>query len=195
MARILLGVSGGIAAYKALEFIRLASGAGHSLRVVQTPTSQRFVGEASFAALTGAPGAWDPTSIATTLLPGFKVAAGPNEYGEWAATGTWTGATAVVTGTAGVTITDIIDFGLNPSCTLSCPTGQIADSVTKACVAPCSDGSAPASGVCPPPVKGTGPVTPPAAAAATSTTSAGTVVAVVGGVGVLGALAYLAFIE
>jgi phosphopantothenoylcysteine decarboxylase/phosphopantothenate--cysteine ligase len=55
MARILLGVSGGIAAYKALELIRLASGAGHSLRVVQTPTSRRFVGEASFAALTGAP--------------------------------------------------------------------------------------------------------------------------------------------
>jgi phosphopantothenoylcysteine decarboxylase/phosphopantothenate--cysteine ligase len=55
MARILLGVSGGIAAYKALELIRLATGAGHSLRVVQTPTSTRFVGEASFAALTGAP--------------------------------------------------------------------------------------------------------------------------------------------
>ncbi len=55
MARILLGVSGGIAAYKALELIRLASAAGHSLRVVQTPTSRRFVGEASFAALTGAP--------------------------------------------------------------------------------------------------------------------------------------------
>jgi phosphopantothenoylcysteine decarboxylase/phosphopantothenate--cysteine ligase len=55
MARILLGVSGGVAAYKALELIRLASGAGHSLRVVQTRTSQRFVGEASFAALTGAP--------------------------------------------------------------------------------------------------------------------------------------------
>ena len=55
MARILLGVSGGIAAYKALELIRLATGAGHSLRVVQTRTSQRFVGEASFAALTGAP--------------------------------------------------------------------------------------------------------------------------------------------
>lgn len=55
MARILLGVSGGIAAYKALELIRLASGAGHSLRVVQTPASRRFVGEASFAALTGAP--------------------------------------------------------------------------------------------------------------------------------------------
>src|SRR5450759_2512169 len=55
MARILLGVSGSIAAYKALELTRLASAAGHSLRVVQTPTSQRFVGEASFAALTGAP--------------------------------------------------------------------------------------------------------------------------------------------
>jgi phosphopantothenoylcysteine decarboxylase/phosphopantothenate--cysteine ligase len=55
MARILLGVSGGIAAYKALELVRLATGAGHSLRVVQTPTSARFVGEASFAALTGAP--------------------------------------------------------------------------------------------------------------------------------------------
>ena len=55
MPRILLGVSGGIAAYKALEFIRLATAAEHSVRVVQTPTSRRFVGEASFAALSGAP--------------------------------------------------------------------------------------------------------------------------------------------
>ncbi|TMK42565.1 MAG: bifunctional phosphopantothenoylcysteine decarboxylase/phosphopantothenate--cysteine ligase CoaBC [Actinobacteria bacterium] len=55
MARLLLGVSGGIAAYKALELIRLATGAGHAVRVIQTPTSQRFVGAASFAALTGAP--------------------------------------------------------------------------------------------------------------------------------------------
>jgi phosphopantothenoylcysteine decarboxylase/phosphopantothenate--cysteine ligase len=55
MARILLGVSGGIAAYKALELVRLATGAGHSVRVIQTETSQRFVGEASFAALSGAP--------------------------------------------------------------------------------------------------------------------------------------------
>ena len=55
MSRILLGVSGGIAAYKALELIRLATGAGHAVRVVQTPASRRFVGEASFAALTGAP--------------------------------------------------------------------------------------------------------------------------------------------
>jgi phosphopantothenoylcysteine decarboxylase/phosphopantothenate--cysteine ligase len=55
MSRILLGVSGGIAAYKALEFVRLATGAGHVVRVIQTPASRRFVGEASFAALSGAP--------------------------------------------------------------------------------------------------------------------------------------------
>jgi len=55
MARILLGVTGGIAAYKALELVRLATAAGHALRVIQTPASMRFVGSASFAALTGAP--------------------------------------------------------------------------------------------------------------------------------------------
>lgn len=53
--RILLGVSGGIAAYKALELIRLATGEGHAVRVVQTPSSTRFVGTSSFAALSGAP--------------------------------------------------------------------------------------------------------------------------------------------
>jgi len=55
MARLLLGVSGGIAAYKALETARLAVRAGHAVRVIQTPASERFVGRASFAALTGAP--------------------------------------------------------------------------------------------------------------------------------------------
>jgi phosphopantothenoylcysteine decarboxylase/phosphopantothenate--cysteine ligase len=55
MARLLLGVSGGIAAYKALEFVRLATAEGHAVRVIQTPSSQRFVGAASFAALSGAP--------------------------------------------------------------------------------------------------------------------------------------------
>ncbi len=55
MPRVLLGVSGGIAAYKALELVRLATKAGHAMRVVQTPASERFVGRASFAALTGAP--------------------------------------------------------------------------------------------------------------------------------------------
>ena len=55
MARLLLGVSGGIAAYKALEMARLAVLAGHGIRVVQTEASQRFVGRASFEAITGAP--------------------------------------------------------------------------------------------------------------------------------------------
>ena len=55
MSRILLGVSGGIAAYKSLELIRLATAAGHAVRVVQSTASKRFVGPASFAALSGAP--------------------------------------------------------------------------------------------------------------------------------------------
>jgi phosphopantothenoylcysteine decarboxylase / phosphopantothenate---cysteine ligase len=55
MARVLLGVTGGIAAYKALELVRLATKAGHAVRVIRTETAQRFVGDASFAALTGAP--------------------------------------------------------------------------------------------------------------------------------------------
>jgi phosphopantothenoylcysteine decarboxylase/phosphopantothenate--cysteine ligase len=55
MARILLGVSGGIAAYKALELARLATRAGHGVRVLMTPTAKRFVGPASFEAIVGAP--------------------------------------------------------------------------------------------------------------------------------------------
>ena len=55
MARILLGVTGGIAAYKAVELVRLATGAGHSVRVAKTRTSLEFVGRATFEAVTGAP--------------------------------------------------------------------------------------------------------------------------------------------
>src|ERR1700752_2843588 len=55
MARILLGVSGGIAAYRALELARLATPAGHGVRVLITPTAQRFVGAASFEGIVGAP--------------------------------------------------------------------------------------------------------------------------------------------
>ena len=55
MARILLGVSGGIAAYKAVELVRLATEAGHAVRVIQTPTSLKFVGRATFEGVTGAP--------------------------------------------------------------------------------------------------------------------------------------------
>src|SRR4051794_25081329 len=55
MARILLGVSGGISAYKALEFARLATKAGHGVRVLMTPAATRFVGAASFEGIVGAP--------------------------------------------------------------------------------------------------------------------------------------------
>ena len=63
MARILLGVTGGIAAYKALELTRLAMRAGHAVRVVMTESATRFVGPASFAGITGAPvlrTEWEP---------------------------------------------------------------------------------------------------------------------------------------
>jgi phosphopantothenoylcysteine decarboxylase/phosphopantothenate--cysteine ligase len=55
MARILLGVSGGIAAYKALELARLATKAGHGVRVLMTEGAKRFVGPASFEGVVGAP--------------------------------------------------------------------------------------------------------------------------------------------
>jgi phosphopantothenoylcysteine decarboxylase/phosphopantothenate--cysteine ligase len=55
MARLLIGVSGGIAAYKALELARLATKAGHGVRVLMTPAAERFVGVASFEGIVGAP--------------------------------------------------------------------------------------------------------------------------------------------
>ena len=66
MARILLGVSGGIAAYKALELTRLAIKAGHAVRAIQTESATRFVGTASFAGITGAPvlvTEWEPDQL------------------------------------------------------------------------------------------------------------------------------------
>ena len=55
MARILLGVSGGISAYKSLELARLATKEGHAVRVVMTPTAEKFIGRASFEGIVGAP--------------------------------------------------------------------------------------------------------------------------------------------
>ncbi|MGH2829048.1 MAG: bifunctional phosphopantothenoylcysteine decarboxylase/phosphopantothenate--cysteine ligase CoaBC [Actinomycetota bacterium] len=51
-ARLLLGVSGGIAAYKAAELARLFVKAGAQVQVVMTEAATRFVGPATFAALT-----------------------------------------------------------------------------------------------------------------------------------------------
>ena len=55
MARILVGVTGGVAAYKAVELVRLLDKAEHAVRLVQTPASVNFVGRATFEAVTGAP--------------------------------------------------------------------------------------------------------------------------------------------
>ena len=54
-ARIVLGVGAGIAAYKACELLRLFTEAGHRVRVVPTEDSLRFVGTATWAALSGEP--------------------------------------------------------------------------------------------------------------------------------------------
>jgi phosphopantothenoylcysteine decarboxylase / phosphopantothenate---cysteine ligase len=53
--RIVLGVGAGIAAYKVCELLRLFTESGHRVRVVPTPDALRFVGEATWAALSGEP--------------------------------------------------------------------------------------------------------------------------------------------
>lgn len=53
--RILLGVTAGIAAYKACELASLLAKQGYDVRVVMTPAAREFVGPLTFAALTGNP--------------------------------------------------------------------------------------------------------------------------------------------
>ena len=54
-ARVILGVGAGIAAYKACELLRRLTESGHQVRVVPTADSLRFVGAATWAALSGQP--------------------------------------------------------------------------------------------------------------------------------------------
>ena len=59
--RVVLGVAGGIAAYKAAELLRQLTETGHDVRVVPTDGALRFVGEPTWAALSGHPlhtGVW-----------------------------------------------------------------------------------------------------------------------------------------
>ena len=53
--RIVVGVSGGIAAYKAATVVRQLTEAGHRVRVIPTESALRFVGAATFEALSGEP--------------------------------------------------------------------------------------------------------------------------------------------
>ena len=57
--RVVLGVSGGIAAYKACELLRLFTESGHDVTVVPTAAALRFVGAPTWAALSGKPVATD----------------------------------------------------------------------------------------------------------------------------------------
>lgn len=62
MTEVVLGVCGGIAAYKACELLRLFTESGHGVRVVPTASALKFVGEPTWAALSGRPVAtevWD----------------------------------------------------------------------------------------------------------------------------------------
>ncbi len=62
MAEVVLGVAGGIAAYKACELLRLFTESGHKVRVVPTASALQFVGAPTWAALSGRPVAtevWD----------------------------------------------------------------------------------------------------------------------------------------
>jgi phosphopantothenoylcysteine decarboxylase/phosphopantothenate--cysteine ligase len=52
---VILGVAGGIAAYKACELLRLLTESGHRVRVVPTAAALRFVGTPTWAALSGQP--------------------------------------------------------------------------------------------------------------------------------------------
>ncbi|MHA6794846.1 bifunctional phosphopantothenoylcysteine decarboxylase/phosphopantothenate--cysteine ligase CoaBC [Pseudonocardia bannensis] len=53
--RVLLGVAGGIAAYKSAELLRRLTESGHSVRVLPTASALEFVGAATFEALSGQP--------------------------------------------------------------------------------------------------------------------------------------------
>src|SRR3954463_9155180 len=57
--RVVLGVSGGIAAYKAAELLRRLTEAGHEVTVVPTEAALRFVGQPTWAALSHRPVATD----------------------------------------------------------------------------------------------------------------------------------------
>jgi phosphopantothenoylcysteine decarboxylase/phosphopantothenate--cysteine ligase len=57
--QVVLGVSGGIAAYKSCELLRQFTESGHAVRVVPTASALEFVGAATWAALSGQPVATD----------------------------------------------------------------------------------------------------------------------------------------
>jgi len=76
--RILLGVTGGIAAYKAAELTRLLRGEGAEVRVVMTAAAREFVAPLTFQALSGNP-------VRSDLFdPAHEAAMGHIELARWA---------------------------------------------------------------------------------------------------------------
>lgn len=76
--KILLGVTGGIAAYKSAELVRLLKKAGHEVRVVMTRGAEAFVTPLTFQALSGEP-------VRTSLLdPEAEAGMGHIELAKWA---------------------------------------------------------------------------------------------------------------
>ena len=76
--RILLGVSGGIAAYKSADLVRRLRDAGAEVRVVMTASALHFVGATTFQALSGHPvrsSLWDAAA---------EAAMGHIELARWA---------------------------------------------------------------------------------------------------------------
>ena len=71
--KILIGVTGGIAAYKACELVRLVAKAGHDVRVMMTTNGARFVGPTTFEALTHHP----------VLTDNFSDALAHIEWAKW----------------------------------------------------------------------------------------------------------------
>lgn len=76
--RILLGVTGGIAAYKSAELVRYLKKAGHEVRVVMTRGAEAFITQLTFQALSGEP-------VRTSLLdPEAEAGMGHIELAKWA---------------------------------------------------------------------------------------------------------------
>jgi phosphopantothenoylcysteine decarboxylase/phosphopantothenate--cysteine ligase len=79
--KLLLGVTGGIAAYKVCELTSLAVKAGHEVRVVMTPNATRFVGALTFEALSGNPVLLD--TFAGAPVPGSGSAIDHISWAKW----------------------------------------------------------------------------------------------------------------
>jgi phosphopantothenoylcysteine decarboxylase/phosphopantothenate--cysteine ligase len=81
---LLLGVSGGIAAYRACELVSLAVKAGHAVQVVMSANATRFVGPITFEALSGRPVLTDTFDPAFPGRDGAPAAMAHITLAKWA---------------------------------------------------------------------------------------------------------------